>query len=191
MQLSVMLTFTKQRHGGQIASTVEAATYVIVSKTTPQYTEVLAVAEAAGRVAVPIAWIHESIRINRMAPVDDYSLSISDSELGALQPTVGAGRLSNEDLIAAALSAYPPAPPTNPPSLTYGSRSLFTAEDRNFLQSLLAWRLYRDSGYSITALCRELHEKIPLHTFLAWREFYYRASTEAERVRKTIQELVS
>ncbi|KAG9104423.1 hypothetical protein FRC06_002658 [Ceratobasidium sp. 370] len=169
-----------KRHGGQIASTVEAATYVIVSKTTPQYTEVLAVAQAAGRVAVPIAWIHESIRINRMAAVDDYSLSISDSELGSLQPTAGAGRLTKEDFIAVALSPQPPAPPTNPPSLTYNSRIMFTAEDRNYLQCLLAWRLYRDSSYSITALCRELHEKLCAHiyndipNYLAARDVNYR-----------------
>ncbi|KAG8691403.1 hypothetical protein FRC09_011634, partial [Ceratobasidium sp. 395] len=146
-----------KRHGGQIASTVEAATYVIVSKTTPQYTEVLAVAERAGRVAVPIAWIQESIRINRMAAVDDYSISMTDSELASLQPTTGAARLTKEDLIAIALSVQPPAPPAHPPSLTQNPR--FTAEDRNYLQGLLAWRLYRDSGYSNAALCRELYEK--------------------------------
>ncbi|KAG9127377.1 hypothetical protein FRC07_014541 [Ceratobasidium sp. 392] len=179
-----------KRHGGQITSTVQDATYVIVSKTTPQYTEILAVAEEAGRVAVPIAWIHESIKMGRMVAVDEYSISISDSELASLQPAIThTKRLTKDELIAAALSPQPPAPPHS--SLNRGTKSMFNAQDRNYLQCLLAWKLYRDSGYSITALCRELHEKVPIHTFLSWREFYFRPATDTERVRKAVHEMAS
>ncbi|QRV90907.1 glycosyltransferase family 25 protein [Ceratobasidium sp. AG-Ba] len=180
-----------KRHGGQIVSVIEEATYVIVSKTGSQYLEILAVAEAAHRVAVPIAWINECIKENRIVQVDDFALSMSDNDLGALEVSRETEPLTDGEIIAAARNPLPPVVPLSPPVLTSNHKHAFTVVDQNYLHRFYAWKLFQEPGTSNGAFLRELSQKNTSHTHTSWVNFFYQPSTNSERVRKLVKQFTS
>lgn len=145
---------------------MEAASYVIVSKAAPQYTEIVTEADAADRVAVPVAWVNQCIKTNKLVPVDDYAVGPPpglESGSRSDQPADDAS-FAESEIVSAALAAKPPTPPgpssTMGPSQGNSERHVFSAEDQVYLHRFLAWELYNNPGISINNICRDLAKNV-------------------------------
>ncbi|KAF8605047.1 hypothetical protein BDV93DRAFT_543631 [Ceratobasidium sp. AG-I] len=177
-----------KKHGGRLAATMEAASYVIVSKAAPQYVEIVVDAEAADRVAVPVAWIHECIKTNKLAPVDDYAVGPPPE---SVLSEATDGDLSEAEIIQAALATDPPTPP-QPVIKKYGSdrKHSFTDADRAYVHRFLAWKLHNDPKISVAQILKDLGKTAPHHTRHSWHHFYYAgAGIDSARVRRIVADL--
>lgn len=143
---------------------MEAASYVIVSKAAPQYAEIVVDADAADRVAVPVAWIHQCIKTNRLVSVDGYAVGPPPGSPLSESPD---GDLSEAEIIQAALATKPPIPPVA--TVTKAGKP-YTAADKAYLHRFLAWKLYNDPNVSVAGLFKELGEVVSQIRRAAWEQ---------------------
>ncbi|CCO26710.1 hypothetical protein BN14_00741 [Rhizoctonia solani AG-1 IB] len=136
--------------GGAMAFKMEDAAYVIVSKSAPQYQELVLEAEGIDRIAVPVAWVRKCIEENQIVSYEGFAV-------GSGQRAVGT--LTEEDIVDAAMADLPPSPV--PSSLRIDNKKpgyRFTEYDQEFLQKRLAWTYARDPGFSLKDFFQELYE---------------------------------
>ncbi|CAE6429312.1 unnamed protein product [Rhizoctonia solani] len=168
-------------HGGATAFKMEDAAYIIVSKSAPQYQELVLEAEAIDRIAVPVAWVRKCIDEKQIVSYEGFAV-------GSGQRVVGT--LTEEDIVNAAMADLPPSPV--PSSLWVANKKLgykFTEYDQEFLQKRLAWTYARDPGFSVRDFFQDLYENSPNHSLNSWMTYYYRPSTDAQRVLNIVNAL--
>ncbi|CAE7149311.1 unnamed protein product [Rhizoctonia solani] len=171
-----------RKHGGTTASKMEDASYIIVSKSMPQYQETVDEAGNVDRIAVPVAWINRCIEENRIVSTEGYAVASGQRAVGTLM---------EEDIVNAAMADEPPAPV---PSSTWVRHKdvgyKFTQVDREYLQKSLAWTYARDPGFSLTEFFQRLAKNSPHHSVTSWSQFYYRAA-DSSRILAMVDALIS
>ncbi|KAJ1311657.1 hypothetical protein OPQ81_010132 [Rhizoctonia solani] len=172
-----------RKHGGETASRMEDASYIIVSKSTPQYQEFVQEARVVDRPAVPVAWINRCIEENRIVSTEGFAVD-SGQRVGST--------LTEEDIIKAAMADAPPEPaPRSSWVKNYNLGYKFTQLDQEYLQKSLAWTYARDSGFLLSEFIRKLAQNSPNHPFNSWNYYYYRSSTDVNRVLNIVATLKS
>ncbi|CAE6521977.1 unnamed protein product [Rhizoctonia solani] len=146
-----------RKHGGTTASKMEDASYIIVSKSMPQYQETVEEAGKVDRIAIPVAWINRCVEENRIVSTEGYAV-----DSGQKVP----GTLTDEDIISAAMADRPPAPAPRSSWLKNKERGYrFTQLDQEYLQKSLAWTYARDSGFSLTEFFHYLAKNRSLRAY--------------------------
>ncbi|KAH7345206.1 hypothetical protein B0J17DRAFT_32017 [Rhizoctonia solani] len=172
-----------RKHGGTTAARMEDASYIIVSKSMPQYQETVQEAVVVDRVAVPVAWVNRCIEENRIVSTDNYGVTTSQRT---------AGTLTDEDIIKAAMADAPPPPAPSSSWIKHKDRGYrFTEHDREYLQKSLAWTYARDPEFSLSDLWRRLAQNSPHHSFNSWAYYYYRSSADVTRILNVVKALKS
>ncbi|KDN39556.1 hypothetical protein RSAG8_08712, partial [Rhizoctonia solani AG-8 WAC10335] len=172
-----------RKHGGTTASKMEDASYIIVSKSMPQYQETVEEAGKVDRIAVPVAWIHQCIEENQIVSTEGFAVDSGQRVVGAL---------TEEEIVRAAMADEPPAPIPNSAwvkNKEWGYK--FTQLDREYLQKVLAWTYARDSAFSLTDFFQYLAKNSPNHPVKSWTQFYYRPTTDATRILDIVNALKS
>ncbi|CAE6522988.1 unnamed protein product [Rhizoctonia solani] len=181
--ISALSYSARQKHGGTTASKMEDASYIIVSKSMPQYQETVEEAGKVDRIAVPVAWIHQCIEENQIVSTEGFAVDSGQRVVGAL---------TEEEIVRAAMADEPPAP--IPSSAWVKNKEWgykFTQLDREYLQKVLAWTYARDSAFSLTDFFQYLAKNSPNHPVKSWTQFYYRPTTDATRILDIVNALKS
>ncbi|CUA77509.1 hypothetical protein RSOLAG22IIIB_02524 [Rhizoctonia solani] len=171
-----------RKHGGTTASKMEDASYVIVSKSMPQYQETVEEAGKVDRIAIPVAWVNRCIEENRIVSTEGYAVNCSSV----------VGTLMEEEIIKAAMADHPPAPaPSSSWVKSHDRGYKFTQFDQEYLQKTLAWTYARDSTFSLSQFFHYLAKNSPNHSANSWSYFYYRPTADANRVLSIVDDLKS
>ncbi|CAE6524337.1 unnamed protein product [Rhizoctonia solani] len=171
-----------RKHGGTMALKMEDASYIIVSKSMPQYQEFVIEAGVVDRVAVPVAWINQCVAEGRIVPTEGYAVTSEQRPIGIL---------TEEEIVKAAMADGPPSPAPNTwvKNKEWGYK--FTQLDQEYLQKTLAWTYARDPGFSLRDFFQDLAKKSPNHSLNSWTNYYYRPSTDVTRVLNIVKALKS
>ncbi|CAE6425937.1 unnamed protein product [Rhizoctonia solani] len=172
-----------RKHGGTTATRMEDASYIIVSKSMPQYQETVQEAVVVDRVAVPVAWVNRCIEENRIVSTDNYAVATGQKAVGTL---------TDEEIVKAAMADNPPPPAPSSSWVKHKDRGYrFTEHDREFLQKSLAWTYARDPGFLLSEFLRRLARESPHHSFNSWAYYYYRPNVDVSRILNVVKALKS